>query len=105
MKALGRTDYEFLPKYFERAVRLDESKIESGDIYSSELDRGERYSVEMLFLGPRAQVRQHTHENDTEWYFDLNGGNLEFCAIGQSHKLVNAGDKWLLVLSIKKQIE
>lgn len=76
-------------------------------IYKEEIySKRWRGSVEILYVSPRARVKKHKHENETELYLCWDNSEKcfkhEICTAGNYHSLRNTSDKnWAVVLSVK----
>lgn len=101
LKVQGKSTRESLASYMEGARRLEPTKVEKGQIFVRTIGSDAISSISLLFLGPKAKIKLHSHPFDSECYGMRDGYN-HICPIGSSHSLENTSEShWTMVISTK----
>lgn len=62
---------------------------------------GDLIELAVLTLGPGAEIYQHQHTTDMEYYIDVKNQVAIPCECGESHGYINDLKRWITLISVK----
>lgn len=66
---------------------------------------GDLTELAVLTLGPGAEIYQHQHTVDLEYYIDTANKVSLLCNCGESHGYINDLNRWITLVSVKLAVK
>lgn len=66
---------------------------------------GDLTELAVLTLGPGAEIYQHQHTIDLEYYLDMANNAAILCECGDSHGYINDLNRWMQIVSVKLAVK
>lgn len=100
----GRRSATEVAGLIEELEKFDPKKVERGTVYVHGLFSSKNVSMSLLYLSPGAKIKEHSNDEYSENYEEVDGNCIEICNKGESHFLENSStDKWLVIFVVKRK--
>ncbi len=77
--------------------------LASEGVFSCPIVREKGFSISQLKLLPGAEIYNHPHLDDCEWYLNEDTGETFYCPKGASHSFRNDTDNIIHLISLKSK--